>query len=357
MLLEYDIKSKIYDHEKSYLENVSEGPSFSDPLPKRSTLVNPPSRQIDFLGFRINSCLGVPAGPLLNAQWIALAARLGFDIPTYKTIRSAAHPGHPLPNILFVQRNSQNAQKINAPEHFEDLSITNSFGMPSRSAEFLMEDIEKANASLFPGQVMIVSIVGTPNQGISFLDDFVQTAGLAKAAGAKIIEANFSCPNVDKAEGSLYTSAETVFEFVKKIKTAIHPIPLIIKVGSFQSKEQMRAVFLAAERGGCSAICGLNSVSIEVVDHNNEPALGIARKTSGICGGAIRQEALQFMQDAAAIKQSEKLNLTLMGCGGLMTPEHLQWMLDAGAHVAMSATGMMWDPYLAVKFHQKVMHG
>jgi hypothetical protein len=156
---------------------------------------------------------------------------------------------------------------------------------------------------------------------------------------------------VDKVEGCLYTSPETVYEFAKKIATAIAPIPLIIKVGSFASVQQMRGTFLSAERAGCAGICGLNSVSMEVVDQNGESALGKARNTSGVCGGAIRPDALQFMKEASSIKKSEKLKIALLGCGGLMTPDHLQQMLDAGAEIAMSATGMMWDPYLAMKFH------
>lgn len=343
----------IYDVSKTYLENATQGPFFCGELP----IYEPTEHAVDFLGFKLNSPLGVPAGPLLNSKWISLASDLGFDLPTYKTIRSFAHPGHPLPNIVFVERRSPTkAQKVERPTDIHELSITNSFGMPSMSPEFLMEDIAKANASLKQGQVMIVSVVGTPNRDVSFLDDFVRTAQLAKAAGAKIIEANFSCPNVDKAEGCLYMNSETVFEYVKKIASAIRPIPLLIKVGSFANRDQMRSVFVAAAKAGCAGICGLNSVSMEVEEDQGNPALGPSRKTSGVCGSAIREDALSFMKDAAEIKKSEKLDLVLLGCGGLMLPEHLAAMLDAGAAIALSATGMMWDPFLAKRYREMYAH-
>jgi dihydroorotate dehydrogenase len=114
----------------------------------------------------------------------------------------------------------------------------------------------------------------------------------------------------------------------------------------------MRSVFLAAARAGCAGIAGLNSVSMEVVDATGASALDASRKTSGVCGSTIRQEALQFMKDAAEIKKTERLDLALLGCGGLMRPEHLKEMLDAGAAIAMSATGMMWDPFLAKKYQE-----
>ncbi|HSX38295.1 MAG TPA: hypothetical protein VLE95_05635 [Chlamydiales bacterium] len=318
-----------------------EGPFFSEEIPKAASWPD----KISFLGFELNSPLGVPAGPLLNAKWVALAAKLGFDVLTYKTIRSCAHPGHPLPNIVYIDRVSATKAMRKEFAGLDSLSITNSFGMPSMPPEFLMKDIELGNRSLKQGQIMIVSVVGTPNRGKNFLDDFIQTAQLAKSAGAKIIEANFSCPNVEKAEGSLYMNPDAVFEYVQAIRNRVHPIPLLIKVGSFLNREQMRQVFISAERAGCAGIAGLNSVSMEVA-----PPLSENRKTSGICGSAIRQDALQFMKDAALIKQSEKLDLALLGCGGIVLPEHFNEMLDAGASIAMSASGMMWNPFLAIQF-------
>jgi dihydroorotate dehydrogenase (NAD+) catalytic subunit len=207
---------------------------------------------------------------------------------------------------------------------------------------------------LVDGQVMVVSVVGTVRQNCTFLEDFVQAARLAKEAGAKIIEANFSCPNVDKSEGCLYMSAETVADIGAALVKAIAPIPLIIKVGTFSSQAQMRDVFCAAARAGIRAVSGINTVSMPVVDAHGQPALG-ARSTSGICGGPIRQVALHYIKQAAEVNRREKLDLTLIGVGGITLAEHFDQFLHAGADIAMSATGMMWDPYLALRYHQK--HG
>lgn len=331
----------IYDINKTYAENAAEGPFFNGTIPKRPKS----EKTFDFLGHEVHSPIGVPAGPLLNSNWVALAAKLGFDIPTYKTIRSEAHPGHRLPNVSFVDAHGN---QIDDPGNLDQLTITNSFGMPSKSPDFLLEDIQKANRSLSKGQVMIVSVVGTPNRGMSFGDDFVRAAMLAREGGAKIIEANFSCPNVDKAEGILYNNPETVYEYAKAISRAIHPIPLILKVGVFPNFQQMKSVFLAAARGGARAICGINSVSMKV-----HPPLDESRTTSGICGAHIRQAGLDFIRNASALIQENKLGLVLIGCGGIMKPEHFDEFFEAGAEIATSATGMMWDPYLAMRYHAR----
>ncbi len=181
----------LYDIEKTYLENAEKGPFFNGPLPKRT--MPPKEKWIDFLGIPIASPIGIPAGPLLNARWIALAAALGFDVLTYKTIRSGEHPSHPLPNMIYVDTqgmlSKENALKAAVSTPFpspriEDLAVTNSFGMPSRSPAYLLEDIPRAQASLQKGQAMIVSVVGTPRPDHKFLEDFVAAARLAKDAGA-----------------------------------------------------------------------------------------------------------------------------------------------------------------------------
>ncbi len=350
----------IYDIDKTYLENADSGPFFNGPIPKRKW--PPKEKWIEFLGFSVASAIGVPAGPLLTSRWIDLAGKLGYDIPTYKTIRSREHPCHPLPNMVYVdthgmimgEKKLQSATIVSQPSpHLQELAVTNSFGMPSKSPSFLMEDIPRANDSLCEGQVMVVSIVGSVRSDRTFIEDFVDAALLAKTAGAKIIEANFSCPNVDKSAGCLYMSPTTIMDIGSALVKAIAPIPLIIKVGTFSSETQLRDVFCAAARCGIRAVSGINTISMTVLDAKGYPALGPQRPTSGICGGPIREVALHFIEQAAKINRREKLDLTLIGVGGITLPEHFDLFLNAGANVAMSATGMMWDPYLAARYHQQ----
>lgn len=56
---------------------------------------------------QVASRLGVPAGPLLDSRWTALASQLGYDIVTYKTIRTNCSTGHGLPNVLFLEPTGQ----------------------------------------------------------------------------------------------------------------------------------------------------------------------------------------------------------------------------------------------------------
>lgn len=350
----------IYDINKSYQENASQGPFFEGEIPKR--VWAPREQWIDFLGIKIASPLGIPAGPLLNSRWTTLAAKLGFDVVTYKTIRSAPNPGHSIPNIVYIETNGaltsdrwQETLRMteHPPEDMDKIAITNSFGMPSKDQSFLREDIKKACESLSEGQTLIASVVGSAHDKKDFVQDFCNAAQIALDAGAPIIEANFSCPNVVTGEGKIYSNPQSVYEIGSNMVRSLHGTPLIIKVGIFDDTEQMKKVFRAAAQAGVRGICGINTLSMKVVNDKGEPALGASRVYSGICGGPIRTAAIDWVRKAHEIIESEKLSLTLVGCGGIMLPEHFDDFLNAGARVAMTATGMMWDPFLALRYHQR----
>lgn len=353
----------IYDINKTYKENIEAGHSFTGEIYARRA---PQEKEWkSFLEYKVASPIGVPAGPLLSSNWIGLAASLGFDILTYKTIRSHAFPAHSLPNMVYVVPDTipypegfkrkdslPIAQQIDMPHrNLSDLSVSNSFGNPSMSPAFLLEDIARANQLLSPGQVMVVSVFGSLASGKDPLQDFVDTAELAKEGGAQIIEANFSCPNVELKEGAIYLDPNLVFKFAREIARAIHPLPLIIKVGLFETASQMQKVMIMAAKAGVRGFSGINTVSMNIFNNKGGPALGENRLRSGVCGGVIRRAAIEFIKKASHINKREKLDLTIIGVGGITLPEHFDLFLDVGASVAMTATGMMWDPYLATRYH------
>lgn len=75
---------------------------------------------------------------------------------------------------------------------------------------------------------------------------------------------------------------------------------------------------------------------------------------SGVSDYPIRQLALQSVKKLVQINQNEKLNLAILGMGGIIFPERFNEFLNTGVDVALSATGMMWNSYLAAQFHQQL---
>jgi dihydroorotate dehydrogenase (NAD+) catalytic subunit len=347
----------IYDIDQTYEHNLSQGPNYSLPIPKR-----PPSYiKSHILGKTIASPIGVAAGPLLNSKWISLASKLGYDILTYKTIRSQYTASHPLPNILHVNSHNKQFTKEDVssiiyttndtPNQYETLSITNSFGMPSMSLEYLKDDLPKARKSIRDDQLFIVSIAGTQSSEKKYVDDVVFLANFAKEHGAEAIEVNFSCPNVFENQSALYLDPSAIYTLSKAIISEIAPLPLIIKVGLFPTPEQLENSLIAAAKAGVQAVCGINTISMKVRNKNDTPALSSKRLTSGICGTPIRQLGMEFVHTAFNIIKKKKLNLAIWGVGGVLEAEHFNAYLDLGAKAAFSASGMMWKPLLAQKYH------
>ena len=346
----------IYRVEKSYAENFRLGPDFEGRIESRAHLNLTPN--IDFLGYKINAPLGIPAGPLLDSRWIELAGRLNWSVLTYKTVRTYEYSGHPFPNVIPIKNDRPfNENDLGNPvlktdfacQDFKSLSITNSFGMPSPKFDFWVEDVRKAKKCLGRGQVLMVSVVGSGATSSELLKDFSKAAGGARDSGADIIELNFSCPNT--CSGSdLYLDPVMIKNLVKEMSGVAGSIPLAIKVGYFKDKKLMREVLIVIAKSGGRAVCGINTIKLCVLDESGSPALGEKRKFCGICGSAIKNLALDFVKLARTINEKEKLGLTIMGTGGVWQNFDFDDFLRAGADIAMSATGMMWNPYLAEEF-------
>jgi len=351
------LPSATYDIDRSYDENYQAGPGFDGPVPPLAAPARPP---FAFLGFALNSPLGVPAGPLLNSAYVDLYARLGWDVPVYKTVRSIVRHCHPAPNCQFLpaavldETDALSIRSVSpAPDRVTDLSITNSFGMPSKAPGEWMADVAKAQASMNDGQVLVVSIVGTPGAGgRDLVADFAYTAALAKEAGAKIIEANFSCPNVMSGEGSLYGDPDLSAVVTGRIRREIGDIPLLIKIGALPD-ERLRAV-VAANLANIDGIAAINTVPMRVVDADGQQALpGEGRLQSGVCGAAIREVAAAMTARLCRIRENLGRHFAVVSVGGVMTEDDIDARLRLGADLVMSATAAMWDPLLANRWRAR----
>jgi len=358
-----------YNIDLSYDDNYTQGPDFDGTLPDLAE-INRDLPGTSLFGHKLNSTLGVPAGPLLNSVYIKLYADLGFDMLTYKTVRSQRFAAHPFPNVLAVaaetgQMQGESAEKPtlytlpNDSNPLDSLSITNSFGMPSRDPQTWMADVAKAKTFLHNGQMLVVSVVGTAKHGGTLhdlADDFALTGKMAVEAGAEVIEANFSCPNVQSGEGSLYQSPEEVRIITSTMRKSLGNVPLILKMGYLADDNLVLEVMREAVQNGASALSAINTIPAKVLTADGQQALpGEGRLTSGICGATIKPAGLAMARkllDARSILGLKPEDLTLIGVGGVMTATDALEYLNLGLDGVQSGTGAMWNPALAAEFKQ-----
>jgi dihydroorotate dehydrogenase len=349
-----------YDPNKSYEDNYEEGPfgAFSD----GEVLTQEGDPQEDFLAQKVYSTFGIPAGPLLNSKFCKAAFEKGFDICVYKTVRSSTFPCHPFPNILAVKIEGDltpaKAQtKLIADNNYsEPLSITNSFGVPSKEPSVWQEDVKAAITYAGPGQVLVLSFMGTVRENQTpeeFVADYARAAKLSAETGAKILEANLSCPNIGN-EGLVCYNLEMTEKVAEAIRKEIGDTPLILKVGYYQNDADLKKLIEIAGKYA-DAIAAINTVSAEVVDKDGNQALpGKNRLRSGVCGASIKWAGLEMVKRLVKIRQEAGTDIKIIGVGGVTKAEDYFEFKNAGADAVMSATGAMWNPHLTKEVKEKI---
>jgi dihydroorotate dehydrogenase len=358
-----------YDPLKSYEENFKKGPfgvfaqGSGNPKGAFATFAQGSGEpKYDFLGFKVNSPFGVPAGPLINGKFVQAALDKGFDICVYKTVRSEKYPCHPWPNVLSVKIEGdltlEKAQgKLVADENYhEPISITNSFGVPSSEPEFWQKDLKSLLENIKLGQIVVGSFQGTKREGQSieeYINDYRITAKLLKDIGVKVLEVNLSCPNEGTNNLLCYDTDRSV-KVAKAIKEVIGEIPLIIKIAYFEDEEALRN--LVQEIGGTiDGISAINTISAEIVGGDGKQALpGEGRSKSGVCGHAIKWAGLDMVKRLKKLREEFGYKFTIIGVGGATTTDDFFEYRNAGADIVMSATGAMWNPYLAKDIKERL---
>jgi dihydroorotate dehydrogenase len=353
----FDDRLGLYNPSKTYIQNWDEGPFPPKGFKPYQDKGEP---QYEFLGVPINSPFGIPAGPLLNSNHVKFAFEAGFDVLCYKTQRSIKFLPNEFPNVLYLDiEDDLTLDRAKKPligkrrtdKPLERVSITNSFGNPSLGPAFWVEDLKKALAYEKKGQLLIMSVVGTIQEGFTqddYYNDFAEAAKQAALAGVKAIEINLSCPNV-ASEGILCYTKEAVVEVCKRTKEAIGGVPLITKFGYFsQSQENQLEETLSEISPFVAAISAINTLPAPVVGENGKQALpGEGRLSSGICGASIKWAGLDMVRRLKKLNDKNKWGYEIIGVGGVMNTGDFHEYRKAGADVVQSATAAMWNTALA----------
>lgn len=334
-----------FDPNKSYEENWEQGPfgAFADGKINEE-------KTIPF---------GIPAGPLLNAKFIKAALDKGFDYCVYKTVRSYEKKANQWPNVLQVDIRGdltlEQAKKgVTIKKGFsEPLAITNSFGNPCYPVEIWQPDIADA-VKYARAEQQVWGMIEGDN-----LEDWVLAGNLMNEAKVHAIETNLSCPNEgDKVTRLLCYDTDKSRQIVYAIKNKIGDTPLMTKISYFENETELRDLVekLGNIVDGFSAI---NTIPAPVYNPDGTQALpgGEWRLKSGICGTPIKWAGLDMVKRLAALREEFGMKFMIIGVGGVMNPADYHEYRSAGADIVMSATGSMWNPYLAVEIKKTIGRG
>ena len=336
-----------YDRSQSYLWNYEHAPEPVDvdvpPLPGGWT----------FCGRDVPSPLGVPAGPLLNGRWVLYYASLGFDVLTYKTVRSGHRDCYTLPNLVPVHTGplSGGETQLDVSDEMSG-SWAVSFGMPSAEPDIWRADIEQTRCRLSSDKLLSVSVVGTVQPGWSIEElaaDYAQCAKWAVDAGADCVETNFSCPNVSTRDGQLYQQPRDAAVVAEAVRAAIGDASLILKIGHVTDRADAEAL-LDVVAPFADALAMTNSVATTV--RSAEGELLFDGQQRGICGAATFEASLAQTRLFSELIQQRQAGLRVISVGGVSSASQVASCLDAGAEAVHIATAAMVDPEVALKIRR-----
>lgn len=358
------MKTKRYDWTRSYEWNYQHAPNQIDTslqsdgecgkVPEPLDVPIVPGTW-DFLGLPVASPLGVAAGPLLNGGWCLHYADLGFDVLTYKTVRSGLRACYPMPNLQPVTCDPMTGSEDRvAPCETMHGSWAVSFGMPSSEPDHWRRDVEQTRKSLATDKILSVSVVGTiaPGWDLERLaQDYATCARWAVDSGADCVEANFSCPNVTTCDGQLYQNADQSRLVAQAIRDAVGQTPLIVKIGFVPSIIDPEPLVLALN-DIVNALSMTNSIASKVGHHDDD--LMFDQQQRGICGDAIRESSINQVERFSNVISRCQSSLRVIGVGGIRSADHVRSYLEAGAVACHLATAVMTDPTVGIEIRKNM---
>lgn len=357
-----------YDPLRSYEENYTNGPFglFAD----ESQIAEELKPKCSFLGSLVDIPFGIPAGPLLNGKFIKAAWRMGYSIATYKTVRKDEEASFPMPNIIkTISPNgsvSPGETIIGRPDdqiNIETDGITNSFGIPSKASQVWQEDMRNVLKEKKSGQMLVVSFIGTKHDTMDYkdyVDDFATTGQLVTEVNPDCLEVNLSYPNYEK-QGLLCYDLETTHHILEAVSRIKGNKPLLVKIGYFpiENQELMEKILTLVHQFA-QGVVGINTISATIRDEKGNQILSEdpTRWASGVCGVAIRWAGLELVERIIAYKERNGWkDMAVVGVGGIVYPEDYFRYRLLGADAALSASGSMWKPDLAMQIRNHVKFG
>ncbi|MGH7304260.1 MAG: hypothetical protein ACRELZ_13275 [Candidatus Rokuibacteriota bacterium] len=281
-------------------------------------------------------------------------ARLGYDILTYATVRSTFQPAHPLPNIRHVDNRDQ-AAVVSRPAGNGGATIAVSLGEPSMEPDVWRKDLRRARERIGRGQVLIVSVIGTPLAGgdaEALIADYALCADWAAESGADAIEIHLATPDpfVEQPQ-MIYDNIPLAARILHRTRTTVG-VPVLARLGPFKTPRLLHetATRLAPWAHGYVLVHAINR---KVFDDKGSPAFdGAGRERADVVGAQTFTVASRQVAEMLAWRKAGAWDRAILAVGGISTVERARDVLREGADAVLVATAALFDPLFAARFRQ-----
>ena len=270
---------------------------------------------------------------------------------TYSTVRSRFQPAHSLPNIRHVETREQHAVVPRRPHVNGSPTIAVSTGTPSMEPDVWRKDMRRAKERLGPGQILIASVIGTPEpdgnpEGL--IADYTRCAVWAAEAGADVIEVHLAAPSPFGEPGQMiYEHIPLSAQILYRIRTTLS-LPVVAKLGVFRTPRLLHetATKLSPWASGFALV---PSIPRRVLDEKGNAAFE-GRETVDVVGASTYSACARQVEEMIAWRKAGAWDHAILAIGGITTVERARDLLSEGASVALVDTAAIFDPLFAVRF-------
>jgi dihydroorotate dehydrogenase (NAD+) catalytic subunit len=267
-------------------------------------------------------------------------------------VRSVARPAYPLPNITPAESREEVVVARRTGEVTAPGLLALSTGIPSQEPDVWRKDVRRAKDRLGAGQLLIVSVIGTPTPGggaTALAADYAQCAAWAAEAGADAIEVHLAGPRPEASDGRLvYDDLPLSAYIVDRVRAAVR-VPVVAKLGGFRSARALHETLtkLAPWVHGFVLVHGIRR---RLVDESGNPFFADKdRAVARVIGPDTFTLCSRQVEEGIAWRKAGAWQRALLALGGIASADQVRRTLRIGADVALVDTAALVDPLFAIR--------
>lgn len=264
----------------------------------------------EFLGLKLQNPTILASGILgVTSASLKYVVENGAGAVTMKSITKETRKGHAQPIV-----------------HTFDAGMMNAVGYSNPGYELALEEFKNITEV---GAPVIGSIVAQDADEFAFL-----TENFINRLPFSAVEIPLSCPHTP-GFGTMagHSSPESTKEITQAIRAKTN-LPIIIKLSP--NVPNIGAVAKAAQDGGASAICAVNTLGPGMLIDVNTGKRIMGFGVGGVHGSALKPIAVRTVHDIYKF-----VDIPIIGTGGVSTGEDALQMIMAGASVVGIGTAVV----------------
>jgi dihydroorotate dehydrogenase len=288
---------------------------------RRYVVPHDPALEVQALGLRFPSPLGVAAGVDKDATWFEGLALLGFGFVEVGTVTAEGQSGNPRPRVFRMARHR---------------ALLNKMGFPNAGAPAVAERLCRR-----PGSVVVGVNVGKSRKvSLAEASDDYRAAVRRLAPLADYIAINVSSPNTPGLRQLQDVDAlgPLIADVRRELEALGVDVPLLIKIGPDSDDAHIDAL---AELAIGLALDGI--IAVNTTEERGELSATYASiakvEGGGVSGAPLKTRALEVLERLYA---KVGKSLVLISVGGVGSPEDAWQRVLAGATLVQAYTGFVY---------------